>query len=149
MRDVEQLGAGRSRQGQQRQKLSDRSQDTKAATGLKCCLFSVTNTQIAQIQKIKQSNTNTYLQSGLKSYHCCSQQTNTYTSHIYTYHRIWRHWSLISPNLQKRITLQVRGWDSWVIVVEDKGLEKSSASPPSHQLKPPHSPHSPTQISQL
>ena len=43
---------------------------------------------------------------------------------------------------------------SWVIVVEDKGLlEKSLASPPSHRLEPPlppiHSPHSPTQISQL
>ena len=53
----------------------------------------------------------------------------------------------------KKITPQVWGWGSWVIVVEDKGLEKSSASPPSHRLEPPlppiHSPHSPTQISQL
>ena len=38
----------------------------------------------------------------------------------------------------KKITPQVWGWGSWVIVVEDKGLlEKSSASPPSHRLEPP------------
>ena len=41
----------------------------------------------------------------------------------------------------KKITLQVRGWGSWVIVVEDKGLEKSSASPPSQRLEPPPPPH--------
>ena len=111
------------------------------------------NTQTAQIQKIKQRNRNAYLQSGLKSYHCCSQQTNTYISHIYTHITEYGGTGLSFLQICKKITPQVWGWGSWVIVVEDKGLEKSSASPPSHRLEPPlpsiHSPHSPTQISQL